>query len=125
MGFHAPVRIVKYRTQHGTNAIYTPLIDDDGFSVIPISSMGLDHKASSERISTGIPPLDNMLAGGVHRGSSILLSGTAGSGKSSLSAHIAAAACQRGERALYLAFEESPLQIMRNMVPSASIWISM
>lgn len=109
------MRIVKYRgTSHGTNE-YPFLIDETGFSVIPITSMGLDHKASNERISTGISRLDQMMEGGIHRGSSMLISGTAGSGKSSLAAHIAAAACARGERCLYLAFEESPQQIMRNM----------
>jgi len=109
------MRIVKYRgTSHGTNE-YPFLIDEEGFSVIPITSMGLAHKVSTERISTGVPRLDAMLDGGIYRGSSVLLSGTAGSGKSSLSAHLAAAACQRNERCLYLAFEESPAQIIRNM----------
>ncbi len=109
------LRIVKYRgTSHGTNE-YPFLIDADGFSVIPVTSMHLQHAASKERISTGVPRLDAMLTGGVYRGSSVLLSGTAGSGKSSLSACFAQATCARNERCLYLAFEESPQQIIRNM----------
>lgn len=109
------LRIVKYRgTSHGTNE-YPFLIDEKGFSVLPITSLGLAHAVSEERVSTGVPRLDSMLAGGIYRGSSVLLSGTAGSGKSSLSAHIADATCKRGERCLYLAFEESPRQIIRNM----------
>ena len=110
------LRIVKYRgTTHGTNE-YPFLIDADGFSVLPITSIGLDHTAPDERISTGVPRLDTMLGGeGVYRGSSILLSGTAGTGKTSLSAHFADAACRRGEKVLYFAFEESPSQLMRNM----------
>jgi circadian clock protein KaiC len=110
------LRIVKYRgTSHGTNE-YPFLIDEDGFSVLPITSLGLKHDVSKERIATGIPRLDAMLGGkGFYRGSTILISGTAGSGKSSIAAHVAHAACQRGERALYFAFEESPQQIVRNM----------
>jgi circadian clock protein KaiC len=110
------LRVVKYRgTSHGTNE-YPFLIDDTGISVLPLSSLGLDHKVSSERISSGVPQLDAMLGGaGYYRGSSILVSGTAGSGKTSLAAHFAAAVCARGERCLYLSFEESPDQITRNM----------
>ncbi len=110
------LRIVKYRgTLHGTNE-YPFLITKDGISVLPITSLGLDHKASSERVSTGIKELDEMLGGrGFFRGSSILLSGTAGTGKSSLSASFVNAACKRGERCLYFAFEESANQILRNM----------
>ncbi len=110
------LRIVKYRgTLHGTNE-YPFLITKDGISVLPITSLGLDHKASSERVSTGIKELDEMLGGkGFYRGSSILLSGTAGTGKSSLSASFVNAACKRGERCLYFAFEESANQILRNM----------
>jgi circadian clock protein KaiC len=110
------LRIVKYRgTSHGTNE-YPFLIDEKGFSVLPITSMGLRHPVSQERISSGVPRLDTMLGGkGYYRGSSVLVSGTAGTGKSSLCAHFAAAACQRGESCLYLAFEESPEQIIRNM----------
>jgi circadian clock protein KaiC len=109
------LRVVKYRgTTHGTNE-YPFLIEADGISVVPITSVGLDHPASSERISTGVPGLDEMLGGGLFRGSSVLLSGTAGTGKSSLAAHVADATCRRGERCLYLAHEESPSQIVRNM----------
>jgi circadian clock protein KaiC len=110
------LRILKYRgTSHGTNE-YPFLIDEKGISVLPITSLGLDHKVSSERISTGIPLLDMMLGGkGYYRGSSILVSGTAGTGKSTVGAVFARAACQRGERCLYLALEESQNQIIRNM----------
>ncbi len=110
------MRIVKYRgTSHGTNE-YPFLIDEQGFSVLPITSMGLDHPASTERISTGIDRLDAMLGGkGYYRGSSVLVSGTAGTGKSSMAAHFVDAACRRGERCLYFAFEESRNQIIRNM----------
>jgi circadian clock protein KaiC len=110
------LRIIKYRgSSHGTNE-YPFLIDDDGFSVMPISSLGLTHRASLERISSGVPRLDTMLGGkGYYRGSSILVSGTAGTGKSSLAAHFVDAACRRGERCLYFAFEESQSQIIRNM----------
>jgi circadian clock protein KaiC len=110
------LRVVKYRgSTHGTNE-YPFLIDSDGISVLPITSLGLKHIASSERISTGIPRLDAMLGGkGYYRGSSVLVSGTAGTGKSSLAAHFSEAACRRGERVLYFSFEESPDQIGRNM----------
>ncbi len=110
------LRIVKYRgSAHGTNE-YPFLIDDQGISVLPISSLGLDHTASTKRVSAGIPMLDTMLEGkGFYRGSSILISGTAGTGKSSMAAHFVDAACRRGERCLYFAFEESRLQIIRNM----------
>ncbi len=110
------LRIVKYRgTLHGTNE-YPFLITRDGISVLPITSVGLDHHAPAERVSTGVKELDEMLGGkGYYRGSSILLSGTAGSGKSSLSAAFVDAACRRGERCLYFAFEESANQILRNM----------
>jgi RecA-superfamily ATPases implicated in signal transduction len=110
------LRVVKYRgTSHGTNE-YPFLIDEDGFSVLPVTSVGLNHAVSVERITTGIPRVDTMLGGeGYYRGSTILVSGTAGSGKTSLAAHFAASVCARGERCLYLAFEESPDQIMRNM----------
>src|SRR5262245_33406655 len=110
------LRIVKYRgTSHSTNE-YPFLIDEDGFSVLPITSMGLKHNVSQEQIATGIARLDTMLGGkGFYRGSTILVSGTAGSGKSSVAAHFTHAACQRGEGALYCAFEESPQQIARNM----------
>ena len=110
------LRIVKYRgSAHGTNE-YPFLIDRQGFSVMPISSIGLDHPASTERIPTGIPRLDTMLGGkGYYRGSSVLVTGTAGTGKSSMAAHFVDAACKRGERSLYFAFEESQNQIIRNM----------
>ena len=110
------MRIVKYRgSAHGTNE-YPFLIDQQGFSVMPISSLGLDHPASIERIPTGVPRLDTMLGSqGYYRGSSILITGTAGTGKSSLAAHFVNAACARGERCLYFAFEESQNQIIRNM----------
>jgi circadian clock protein KaiC len=110
------LRVVKYRgSTHGTNE-YPFLIDENGFSVLPVTSLGLQQAASTRRIPTGITRLDAMLGGrGYYRGSSVLISGTAGTGKSSLAAHFAAAACRRGERALYFAFEESPSQIMRNM----------
>jgi circadian clock protein KaiC len=110
------LRVVKYRgSTHGTNE-YPFLIDQDGISVVPITSLGLNHNASMERISTGVARLDTMLGGeGFYRGSTILLSGTAGTGKTSLASHFVSAACGRGERCLYFAFEESRGQIVRNM----------
>jgi circadian clock protein KaiC len=110
------LRVVKYRgTAHGTNE-YPFLIDEDGFSVLPVTSLGLLHHVSEERISSGIPRLDTMLGGeGFYRGSTVLISGTAGTGKTSLSAHFVDAACRRGERCLYFSFEESPGQLIRNM----------
>ena len=110
------MRIVKYRgTTHGTNE-YPFLIDSKGISVLPITSLGLRHRVSRERISTGIPRLDAMLGGkGAYRGSSVLISGTAGTGKTSLTAAFANANCGRGERCLFLAFEESESQLLRNM----------
>jgi circadian clock protein KaiC len=110
------MRIVKYRgTAHGTNE-YPFLIDEKGFSVLPITSLGLNYKAPTERISSGIPRLDTMLSGeGFYRASSILVSGAAGTGKSTIAAHFVEAACKRGERALVFAFEESQDQIIRNM----------
>ena len=110
------MRIVKYRgTSHGTNE-YPFLIDDKGFCVLPITSLGLTHKASNEFVSSGVPRLDTMLSGkGFYRGSSILVSGTAGTGKSTLAGHFVDAACKRGELSLFFAFEESQDQIIRNM----------
>lgn len=110
------IRIVKYRgTTHGTNE-YPFLIDEHGISVLPITSLGLQHDASTERVSTGVPGLDEMLGGqGVYRGSTVLITGRAGTGKTSLAAHFVVAACKRGERCLYFSFEESPAQITRNM----------
>jgi len=110
------LRVVKYRgALHGTNE-FPFLIGEEGFSVLPITSLALNHKVSSERIATGIPRLDAMLGGhGFFRGSSILISGTAGTGKSIISSNFAHAAGQRGERTLFFSFEESPNQIIRNM----------
>ncbi len=110
------LRVMKYRgTMHGTNE-YPFLICETGLSVLPLSSLKLDHKAPTQRVSTGVPRLDAMLGGkGFYRGTSILLSGGAGTGKSSLAAHFVQAACQRGERALYLASEQSPDEVIRNM----------
>jgi circadian clock protein KaiC len=110
------LRVVKYRgSAHGTNE-YPFLIDAQGVSVLPITSAGLAHSASNEVISTGIAGLNQMLgAGGFYSGTSILVSGTAGTGKTSLAAHFVDAVCARGERCLYFAFEESPAQIIRNM----------
>lgn len=110
------LRIVKYRgSLHGTNE-YPFLIDEDGISLIPVTSARLDYQAVTERISSGIERLDSMLSvKGFYRGSSILVSGTAGTGKSSFLAHFADAACKRGEKVLFFAFEESPSQIARNM----------
>ena len=110
------LRIVKYRgTIHGTNE-YPFLIDESGFNVLPVTSIGMEHLASEERVPTGIARLDAMLGGGgYYRGSTILVSGTAGSGKTSVSAHFANAVCQRDERCLYFALEESSSQILRNM----------
>ena len=110
------LRVVKYRgAQHGTNE-FPFLIGEDGISVLPITSLALNHKVSRERIATGIPRLDAMLGGkGFFRGSSILLTGTPGTGKTIISSNFAQAAAKRGERVLYFSFEESPDQIMRNM----------
>ena len=110
------LRVVKYRgSLHGTNE-FPFLIGGDGISVLPITSLGLNHKISAERIATGIPRLDAMLSGrGFFRGSSILLTGTPGTGKTIVAANFANAACQRGERTLFFSFEESPNQIIRNM----------
>jgi len=111
------LRIVKYRgTSHGTNE-YPFLIDENGMSVLPVTTIGLDLPVSSELISTGVPALDAMLGGkGVYRGTSILVSGTAGGGKTSIAAHFVDAACGRGERCLFFAYEESEAQIVRNMM---------
>jgi circadian clock protein KaiC len=109
------LRVVKYRgSAHGTNE-YPFLIDASGLSVLPLTSLGLANQASNERVSTGIDRLDVMLGGGPFRGTSVLLSGTAGTGKSSIAAHFAEASCRRGERCLYYSFEESQSQILRNM----------
>ena len=110
------LRIVKYRgSTHGTSE-YPFLIDEGGISILPITSMGLSHEASTERVSSGIPRLDAMMGGkGYYRGSSVLASGAAGTGKTSLAACFAHAAAARGERCLWFAFEESSNQIIRNM----------
>jgi len=110
------LRVVKYRgTSHGADE-YPFLIDDQGFSVLPSSSMRLNHTVSNERISSGVPDLDAMLEGkGYYKGTSVLVSGTAGSGKSSLSASLANRSCSDGRKVLYVAFEESFAQAARNM----------
>jgi circadian clock protein KaiC len=109
------LRVVKYRgSAHGTNE-YPFLISARGFVVLPITSIALNYGASDERISTGIARLDHMLSGGVFRGSTLLVSGTAGTGKTSLGAHMLNSTCARGERALLVLFEESPAQFLRNM----------
>jgi circadian clock protein KaiC len=110
------LRVVKYRgSSHGANE-YPFLIDEHGFSVLPMTSVQLDYEVSRERASTGIPELDVMLGGkGYFRTSTILVSGAAGTGKSAISASMLDAACTRGERAILFALEESPSQIIRNM----------
>jgi circadian clock protein KaiC len=111
------LRVLKYRgTVHGTNE-YPFLISARGFSVLPITSLQLDHQVSTQRIPTGIPRLDEMLGGkGVYRGSSVFVSGSPGTGKSSIAAKFIETACRRGERALFFAYEESTAQIVRNML---------
>lgn len=110
------LRVVKYRgSAHGTNE-YPFLIEQTGLSLAPVTSLGLSHAVSDERISTGIPGLDAMLEGkGYYKGSSIMVSGGPGTGKTSMGAHFAQSAASRGERCLYLAFEESEAQLIRNM----------
>jgi circadian clock protein KaiC len=110
------LRVVKYRgALHGTNE-FPFLIAEDGISVLPITSLALNHKVSAGRIATGIHRLDAMLGGrGFFRGSSILITGTSGTGKTIIASNFAQAACRRGERVLFFSFEESPNQIIRNM----------
>lgn len=110
------LRVVKYRgSTHGTNE-YPFLIDEDGFSIMPVTSLGLNYSSSHKRISTGIPRLDTMLSGkGYFRNSTVLVSGTAGTGKTSVAAQFVQEACKRGERCLFFTFEESPDQLVRNM----------
>jgi circadian clock protein KaiC len=110
------IRIVKYRgSTHGTNE-YPFLIDRNGISVLPVTSLLLQHEAPDERVSSGLPAVDEMLGGkGFFRASTVLLSGTAGTGKTTLAAHFVDAACARGEKCMYFLFEESPQQMMRNM----------
>lgn len=114
--FTRRLRVVKYRgSTHGTND-YSFLIETDGISVLPVTSVDLSNTASDERVSTGIPALDEMFGGkGYYKGSSILISGTAGTGKSSITAQFVDAACARGERCIMFSFEESPSQVVRNM----------
>ena len=110
------LRVVKYRgTTHGTNE-YPFLIDEEGVSVLPVTSLNLNYASSSEQVSSGIEGIDEMLAGkGFFKGSSILISGTAGTGKTSIASYFAKAVCERKEKCLYFAFEESEAQIVRNM----------
>jgi circadian clock protein KaiC len=110
------LRVIKYRgSAHGTNE-YPFLINDHGLSVLPLTSLRLDHPAQEERVSIGVPALDAMLGGrGVYRGSSVLITGSPGTGKSSLAASFIDAACMRGEKALLFAYEESTRQLYRNM----------
>ncbi len=110
------MRVIKYRgSNHGTNE-YPFVIDKNGLSVIPITSAGLDHPGSSERLSTGIPSLSALFNGGGYtRGSTVLVSGTAGTGKTSLAAAFAVESCNRGERCVFLSYEESPGQLIENM----------
>ncbi|HEV7606326.1 MAG TPA: circadian clock protein KaiC [Steroidobacteraceae bacterium] len=110
------IRVVKYRgSTHGTNE-YPFLINRDGITVLPVTSLLLEHEAPSERVSTGLAALDDMMGGkGYYRSSTVLLSGTAGTGKTTLAAQFVDAACARGEKCLYFLFEESPQQLLRNM----------
>jgi circadian clock protein KaiC len=110
------LRVMKYRgTSHGTNE-YPFLIDNDGLSVLPVTALELKHGASNEQVSSGLPDLDAMLGGkGYYRASSILISGSAGTAKTTLAAHFVEAACRRGERCAFFSFEESPDQVVRNM----------
>jgi len=110
------IRVVKFRgSHHGTNE-YPFLIDEDGVSVLPVTSLTLQHPASSNRVSSGLGSLDEMLGGqGYYEGSTILITGTAGTGKTTLAAHFAESTCRRGGRCLYFLFEESPQQMLRNM----------
>lgn len=109
------LRVVKYRGSHHGPDEYPFLIDRDGFTVVPASGMSLAYDVSEERVSTGVAELDSMLGEGFYRGSTVLVSGTPGSGKTTLAAQFVACACARGERALFFTFEESPSQIARNM----------
>lgn len=110
------LRVVKYRgSTHGMNE-YPFLIEGDGISVLPVTSMDLKYKSSNERASTGVPALDEMFGGkGYFRGNSILVSGTSGTGKTSLTTHFVDAACGRGEKCVFFSFEEPADQIIRNM----------
>jgi len=109
------LRVAKYRgSEHGTNE-YPFLITDHGITVLPITSVGLAYGATTERVSTGMPQLDQMLGGGVFRGTTAMVNGGAGTGKTTIAAQMIDAACARGERALFISFEESPDQLIRNM----------
>jgi circadian clock protein KaiC len=109
------MRVVKYRgSAHSTNE-FPFLIDSDGMSVLPITGAGMDYDVSDKRIPSGVPALDEMLGGGYYEGSCILLTGSSGTGKSTLGAHLAEKSCAEGKRCLYFSFEESPKQIVRNM----------
>jgi circadian clock protein KaiC len=110
------MQVVKYRgSPHGHNE-YPFLIGNDGLRVMPITSVSLEQEVSAKRISTGVPGLDEMLGGeGVFQGSSLLISGTSGTGKTTIAAHLADAACRRGEKVMYFSFEESPAEIMRDL----------
>jgi circadian clock protein KaiC len=117
------LRVLKYRgSLHGTNE-YPFLIGESGVSVLPVTSLGLQHGVSSEQVSTGVPRLDAMLgSGGFYKGSTVLITGSAGTGKSTLAAQFCDATCSRGDRAMYFAFEESQDEIVRNM---ASVGIAL
>lgn len=109
------LRVVKYRgSEHGSNE-YPFLITDRGLTVLPLTSVGLAYGAPTDRVSTGLAQLDRMIGGGVYRGSSLLVSGGAGTGKTTIAATVVAAACARGERAAFVSFEESPDQLVRNL----------
>ncbi len=110
------IRVIKYRgSNHGSNE-YPFVIDKDGLSVIPITSSGLDHPGTDEKVSTGVLPLDKLFAGGGYtRGSTVLVSGTAGTGKTSLAVAYTIERCKQGERCLYISYEESPGQLIQNM----------
>jgi circadian clock protein KaiC len=109
------LRVLKYRgSVHGTNE-YPFMIGKDGFIVLPVTSMSLDYGASRKRVTTGVPDLDEMLAGGPYRGSVIMITGVAGTGKTSISMSMVNAACARGEKSLVILYEESAVQVMRNM----------
>ncbi len=110
------LRIVKYRgSTHGTNE-YPFLIDESGISVIPVTSLKLDYKSPKDIISTGLPALDKLFSGGgIYRGSSTLITGSAGTSKTILASYFAKSSCRRNEKVLYFSFEESPGQLLRNM----------
>ena len=110
------MRVVKYRGSAHSTDEYPFLITERGISVMPVTSMSLAHEASLERVSTGNPALDELIGGeGFYRGSTVLVSGTSGTGKTSIAASLILSACKRGERCMYFAFEESPAQLLRNM----------